>query len=322
MKKIFFSFLIVILLIGMTGCTKAGTDNSGYQIYYTNLERTELSSESYHPQAADTEDIAAELLEKLASPSASAEHTSLLTSGVEITGSSLSDGQLTVTFNDTYEELDNASEILLRAGVVMTMTQVKEIRTVVFHIGNDVLRDISGEPVGAMTGSMFINQLVGTNSYRYAALSLYFSNKDGNKIVREVRNVHYSSNTTLERVVMEQLLKGPMNTQLLPILPEDVRVLSVSVEDNLCTLNLSKEFLNVRGDEALLPEVTIYAIVDSLCDMLDVERVQFQVEGQSNVLYKESLNLSGPFHRNSELIETVESTDAELEQDGKPSVGL
>ena len=204
----------------------------------------------------------------------------------------------------------------------MTMTQVKEIRTVVFHIGNDVLRDISGEPVGAMTGSMFINQLVGTNSYRYAALSLYFSNKDGNKIVREVRNVHYSSNTTLERVVMEQLLKGPMNTQLLPILPEDVRVLSVSVEGNLCTLNLSKEFLNVRGAEALLPEVTIYAIVDSLCDMLDVERVQFQVEGQSNVLYKESLNLSGPFHRNSELIETGESTEAELEQDGKPSVGL
>ena len=55
MKKIFFSFLIVILLIGMSGCTKAGTDNSGYQIYYTNLERTELSSESYHPQAEDTD---------------------------------------------------------------------------------------------------------------------------------------------------------------------------------------------------------------------------------------------------------------------------
>lgn len=171
-----------------------------------------------------------------------------------------------------------------------------------------------------MTASMFLNAQVGTNSYRYASLSLYFSNKEGNKLVREVRNVHYSSNTTLERVVMEQLLKGPMNSQLLPVLPEDVSVISITVEDNLCTLNLSKEFLSVRDDDNLQPEVTIYSIVNSLCDMLGVERVQFQVEGQTNVLYKESLNLTGPFHRNSALIETAESTEAE--QDAKPSIGL
>lgn len=320
MKKIFCSILAVLLLIGMAGCAKKGTDSSGYQIYYTNIERTKLVEESYHAQSGETDGVIAELLVKLASPSMSAEHTSALVSGVEITGSSLSDGQLTVTFSDAYQNLDNASEILLRAAVVMTMAQVKDVRTVVFHIGNDVLRDISGEPVGAMTAGMFINAQVGINSYRYASLALYFSNKDGSKLVREVRNVHYSSNTTLERVVMEQLLKGPMSAQLLPVLPEDVRVISVAVEDNLCTLNLSKEFLNVRGDEKLLPEVTIYSIVNSLCDVLGVERVQFQVEGQTNVLYKESLNLTGPFHRNSDLIETTESTEAE--QDAKPSIGL
>lgn len=320
MKKILGSVLAVLLLISMAGCTKKGTDSSGYQIYYTNIERTRLVEESYHAQSGETDGVVAELLAKLASPSMSAEHSSVLTSGVEITGNSLSDGQLTVTFNDAYQNLDNAGEILLRAGIVMTMTQVKDVRTVVFHIGNDVLRDISGEPVGAMTAGMFINTQVGINSYRYASLTLYFSNRDGSKLVREVRNVHYSSNTTLERVVMEQLLKGPMSTQLLPVLPEDVRVLSVAVEDNLCTLNLSKEFLNVRGDENLLPEVTIYSIVNSLCDVLGVERVQFQVEGQTNVLYKESLNLTGPFHRNSDLIEITESTGAE--QDAKPSIGL
>lgn len=320
MKKILGSVLAVLLLISMAGCTKKGTDSSGYQIYYTNIERTRLVEESYHVQSGETDGVVAELLAKLASPSMSAEHSSVLTSGVEITGNSLSDGQLTVTFNDAYQNLDNAGEILLRAGIVMTMTQVKDVRTVVFHIGNDVLRDISGEPVGAMTAGMFINTQVGINSYRYASLTLYFSNRDGSKLVREVRNVHYSSNTTLERVVMEQLLKGPMSTQLLPVLPEDVRVLSVAVEDNLCTLNLSKEFLNVRGDENLLPEVTIYSIVNSLCDVLGVERVQFQVEGQTNVLYKESLNLTGPFHRNSDLIEITESTGAE--QDAKPSIGL
>lgn len=320
MKKIVCGFLAVLLMICMAGCSKRGNDSSQYQVYVTDSGHTRLLAEGFSTQTADTVEILGELLEKLKSPSVSGEHYSILPEEVAIENYTLTDGQLTVIFNDAYLNMDNASEIILRAGLVMTVTQLKDVRTVVFHIGNEVLRDFSGEPVGAMTGSMFITSQVGTNSYKYASLSLYFGNSTGNKIVREVRNVHYSNNTTLERVVMEQLLKGPMNTQLLAVLPENVRVISISVEDNLCTLNLSKEFLDVRGDDKLLPEVTIYSIVNSLCDMLNVERVQFQVEGQSNVLYKETLSLNGPFHRNSDLIETAESTEAQ--QDAKPSIGL
>lgn len=320
-KKIRYMALLAVLFLA--GCAKAKPDGMPYQVYVTNQQYSRLKTENYTGQDAEALALLDGLLEQIKTPSAVTDDYSVIPQEVEITDYNLTDGQLTVTFNPAYLQMDTAQEVLLRAGLVLTVSQVPDVRTVVFHIENDVLRDAAGEPVGAMTSSMFINTPVGMNSYQYASLSLYFSNREGDRIIREVRNVHYSSNTTLEKVVAEQLVKGPRSDQLLPILPEDVSVLDISVNQEDCTINLSKEFLNVRDDESLSPEVTIYGIVNSLCDVLNVKRVQFQVEGQSNVLYKESLSLSGPFHRNSELIEVVENLVAQpVENVVQPSVGL
>lgn len=317
MRRIVFG-LLVLLTVALTGCEKT-EDAGGYRIYVTNAERSRLQTETFSSTGVPADDVVEEMLNRIRTPLMSAENYSVIPENVEVTDYSLTDGQLTMTFSDDYRKLGRADEILLRAGVVLTMVQLTDVRTVVFHIGDDVLRDPAGEPVGAMTGSMFITSQVGKNSYQYASLALYFANQSGDRIVRETRNIHYSSNTTLEKVVMEQLIEGPRNAQLNPILPEGVTVLDITVEDRVCTLNLSKEFLDVRSDETLTPEAAIYAIVDTLCDVLRVERVQFQVEGQSNVLYKKKLSLDGPFHRNSDLIEVQ---DTQTEGGSQAAVGL
>lgn len=308
MKRSILIAAVLLLIACLTGCSQDAREESGYQVYVTNQQGTKLLKESLNMQEEQTQLLLAAMLQQMRVPVNTSEHYSIIPGETKLLDYTLTEGQLTVTFDSTYLQLEKAREILLRAGLVMTVTQLEDVRTVVFHVGDDVLRDSNGEPVGAMTGSQFLVDPVGSNSYKFASLALYFSNRAGSKVVRETRNVHYSSNTTLERVVMEQLLSGPMNGQLLPILPADVNVLDIKVEDDTCTVNLSKEFLNVRNDESMLPEVVIYAIVNSLCDVLNVENVQFQVEGQSNVIYKEKLSLEGPFHRNSELIETMENT--------------
>lgn len=45
------------------------------------------------------------------------------------------------------------------------------------------------------------------NSSQKATLKLYFSNKAGTRLVPETREVHYSSNISLEKLVMEQLIE-------------------------------------------------------------------------------------------------------------------
>lgn len=326
MKKIYGILFTAFLVFSLAGCGKKVSETAGYQVYYTNAARSSLLTESYTAKETDVSLVLGELLERMKNPASAQEHCSLIPEGVEVTGYNLTDGQLTIVFNDAYRQLENVSEILLRAGVVETVAQIKDVRTVVFHIGEDVLRNSAGEPVGAMTSSMFINNPVGINSYQYASLTLYYSNRLGDKIVKEMRNVHYSSNTTLEKVVMEQMIKGPMNKQLNQVVPDSLRVLGISVDKKTCTVNLDKQFLE-PNNLGVLPEVAIYSIVNSLCDVLGVDNVQFQVEGESDVMFGDTLSLNGPFHRNSEIIETAETIYDQSDEDGEsviaePSIGL
>ncbi|MDO4344702.1 MAG: GerMN domain-containing protein [Eubacteriales bacterium] len=325
MKKIMIWLVALFLAFGMAGCSQKKAETSGYQIFYMNPTRTKLLAEYYTPQGTTDLEIVGDIFRRMETPVSGTEKYSLFPTGVEIQEYDLVDGQLTVTFNEEYLKMDEVGEILLRAGLVKSVTQMEGVRTVVFHIGDDVLRDSDGEPVGAMTSAMFINNPVGLNSYQYASLSLYFANKDGTKIVREMRNVHYSSNLTLEKVIMEQLIKGPMNSQLLPVLPEETKVLDVTVENKLCTLNLSREFLEAEKPANITPSVSIYCIVNSLCDMLEVDRVQFLIEGDSHIIYEGELSLNGPFHRNGDIIEAAESTVQQTENQedaAQPSIGL
>lgn len=315
-------FLAVFLLLGLlSGCGREA-QSGGYQIYYTDAEAAKFLTETYVPQKTSTMEVVWELLTKMKNPaSATEQRYSLLPSEVEIQNAELTEEQLTVTFNAAYSRMDSAREVLLRAGLVKTVTQLDEVKRVVFHIGEEVLRDSAGDPVGAMTASMFITSPVGVNSYQFAQLALYFSTPSGDRIQREMRNVHYASNSSLEKIVMEQLLKGPMTGSALAVFPENVRVLGIYVDGKACTLNLSTEFLEeVPGVE---PKVTVYAIVNSLCDVLGVETVQFQVDGSSDIQYRDQLSLAGPFHRNSELIATDSgSVEETTETVAEPDVGL
>lgn len=322
MKKTIWVLFAVLMLILLTGCSKKTESTSGYQVYYTNADATKFLTETYVPQKTSAAEVAWELLTKMQRPTTATEQPySLIPDGVTIDGAELTDGQFTVTFSSSYSNLDFTHEMLLRAGVVKTLTQISEIKNVVFHVGSDVLRDASGDPVGTMTAAQFLTDPVGINSYQYASLTLYFGSEDGDKIVRETRNVHYSSNTSLEKVVMEQLLKGPMGGHTLVTIPEDTTVLGITVDGKECTLNLSESFLNAPSAD-VTPEVTVYSIVNSLCDVLGVEEVQLQIEGSSDVTYRDTLSLAGFFHRNSDLIEISSANEEEGNQIEEPSIGL
>ena len=89
-------------------------------------------------------------------------------------------------------------------------------------VNGQPLVDEAGDVVGAMTSESFINtEGNGINSYQNATLSLYFADSDGSLMEREMRNVHYSSNSTLEKVVLEELIKGPVNSRLQAVLPPE-----------------------------------------------------------------------------------------------------
>ena len=84
-------------------------------------------------------------------------------------------------------------------------------------------------------------------AYQYKELNLYFTNEEGNQLVPEARQVYYNGNTPIEKVIVEQLLRGPGESGHYATLPSDTRIVGVSVADGIAYVNLGKQFV----DEAL-----------------------------------------------------------------------
>ena len=49
------------------------------------------------------------------------------------------------------------------------------------------------------------------------------------------------------------------------------------------------------------PEVTLYSLVNSLVELPNVNKVQISINGETNVVFRETYNLSTVFERNLDI---------------------
>ena len=195
--------------------------------------------------------------------------------------------------------MDAAREVLARAGVVKTFAQLSDIQYVKFQIDGQPFLDSNQKPIGIMNQDSFLeNSGENLNSYQETDVVLYFVSKDGEKLVKEERKVYFDRNVTLETVVVEQLLKGPRESAK-PTLSSNVKVVSVTTVDNICYVNLSRDF--VQDALPLREEIPIYSIVNSLVDTCGVKKVQIAVEGFTDETFGEQMHLDQFYEKNEEL---------------------
>ena len=82
----------------------------------------------------------------------------------------------------------------------------------------------------------------------------------------------HNINTSMEQLIVEQLIAGPSGNGHQAVLPSNCKILSVSVTDNVCYINFDSAFLN--SSQSVNEYIPIYAIVNSLVDKTSVSKVQ------------------------------------------------
>ena len=110
----------------------------------------------------------------------------------------------------------------------------------------------------------------------------------------------HSANTSLERLVVEQLVAGPLDDAVNPVLPKETKILNVSVAENICYVNFDSSFL--AGVPNTSEKLTVYAIVDSLTELQTVNKVQITVNGSQDIMYRDAIPLNQPFGRDEQYI--------------------
>ena len=194
-----------------------------------------------------------------------------------------------------------STEVLYRAAVVKELSQISDVLYVRFYVdGKDAVYE-DGTVIGNMSDEDFVDTQEGAMAdVKWKTINLYFANKSGDALVKNSKRICYNKNVSVEKVVMEQLIKGTTESGCYQSIPSNTKLLSISVVDRICYVNLSQEFatdmVNAKSN------VTIYSIVNSLSGLEGIDGVKILVNGNSNLMYRDVISLDTVFHMNNELV--------------------
>ena len=290
MKKILAMLVGIALCMLLGACDSKGITEQEMFVYYLNADKNALRQEAYPKMDAEN------ALKKL-------EVHGVLTETLKVEQFQREGSNLKLYFETEYYTLAAAEEVLSRAAIVKTLTQVDGVQFVTFYEGEDELTDQSGRPIGVMRAEDFVqNTGSSIDAYQTTDLTLYFADKDGTHLKeRKVTGVHYNVNTTIERVVVERLMKGTSASGYQSTIPKTAMLLGVSVKEDICYVNLDSKFVTDSYD--IDPELAIYSIVNSVIENSDVTKVQILIDGASDVVYKSSVDLARPLKQNVQLLQ-------------------
>lgn len=308
MKKLFSAVLALVLACSLlTGCTvetqeeKVDSGSNQCYLYYVNKDETKVVKERYQPEQESAEFMLQDFTGILNAQEGSGDNLALLPSGVQLVTYRLNESLLELEFNSDYSEMSRAREILVRAGVVRTFLQIPGVTGIKIFIESEELKDSKGQAVGVIDGNTFV-EMWGSDkdAYRYDTFTLYFTDKTGEHLVAEQRNVYYKRILPRERVILEQLAKGPMVKGHYPTIPQETEILGVEVSDDVCYVDFSSAFSDSGID---IPVNTmIYSVVNSLLDTASADKVQISVEGDTEATLSDGTSLYSLFSKNTDLV--------------------
>ncbi|MBE5891441.1 MAG: sporulation and spore germination [Lachnospiraceae bacterium] len=312
MKKKLFPILLILCM--MTGLLSAGCGNhnrSGdISLYYLNLEGTSIVQSYYNPEDAGELEGIDLYLHALADDPDEDDIMKTIPDSVKVLDYSLDNYFLTLNFSEQYYDIPKAEEVLVRAAIVRTLTQLDDVVYVSFNVEGVALTNARGEVVGSMNADSFVeNPDAAINTSQEKTLTLYFSSSDGTYLVPETQTVYYSSNESLEKLIVKKLIAGPSTSGAVATIPATTHIITVSLMDGVCYVNLDANFMD--QNQEISEEVVLYSIVDSLTELDEVKKVQLSINGDTSGMVRYIYKLSDMYERNESFIQTV--TDAEEE---------
>ena len=302
--------LLALLLLGACG---GGKDREGYVVFYLNTEGTKIVPQEIELENTNGIAMVEELLAALQTQPSDATVRQTIPTNVEVLGYKGSSYQLTVDFSQEYYQLSPTDELLTRAAIAQTLLPVEEYSYVMFTVESQPLLNYRGELVGSMNADTFVENPGGQiNASQQTTLTLYFANMDGTGLVEETRVVHYSSNISMEKLVMEQLMEGPKQSGAQSTIPAETKLINVSVVDGICYVSLDETFLNQNPE--ITEQVVLFSIVDSLTELGNVQKVQISINGDTSGKCRYNYDLATMYEADESLVqgsETIEETTEE-----------
>lgn len=305
-KVRFLSFLLclVLFLIGLSACGRSekSKDTKGTYLWCLSADKNSIEKVEYKISGKTAYDQVEQMLEDLDTFPEEEDYCSIFQKGISVLNWNLSDEKLDLNFNSAYKDMRPSEELVFRYFLVRSLCQIDGVSWISFYVDGEALKDAENQTVGYMNLDSFV-QNIGKSLHNYQSqeFEFYFANTEGTALVKQSRQVRYNSNKSKEKVIIEELLKGSGENNTQGNSFGNTQILGVSVRDHICYVNFDGGFLEAYGGEN--PEIQIYSIVNSLIVNKLADKVQISVNGSTNIIYRDTVDLSRPLEFRENFVE-------------------
>lgn len=275
----------------------AGDGDITYSVYFLNKTKDALTEE-FRTYNSQEENIEYKLIHDLiAGPIDAENNVRAIGENVKILNIQSKSDVTIVNFSKEFGEMSENDTLLASFTVVKTLTQLEGIPKVTIEVEGEPLKDSSGNPRDPFTAEDIV---IASTTKKPAELSvtLYFYDENAEYLMKESRNITASNNDSIEKYVVEELIKGPTQNGLVATLDKESKLISVQTKDNTCFVNFSSDFIEKNTGGSTKEAGAIYSIVNSLTELEGIDKVQFLIEGKKADSFG-SFAFNEPFERDT-----------------------
>ena len=119
-------------------------------------------------------------------------------------------------------------------------------------------------------------------------------------LVPEIRTV--AKNDVPAQTAIELLTAGPKDARLVPVMPVDVQLRSLSIKDHIAYVNFNSKLVDNNSGGSSQELLLVAAIVNTLTEFPTIEQVQILVENQPRATLAGHVDISVPLSRSESII--------------------
>lgn len=141
---------------------------------------------------------------------------------------------------------------------------------------------------------------VTANSERAMQLTVYHATKDAMHLVPETHKVPVNSQPA--RTAIELLLAGTKNADLVSVMPQGVKLKNIVVKEHIAYVDFDNKLIKKNTGGSANEILLVGAIVNTLTEFPDIQKVQILVEGKKIDTILGHLDTSEPLSRSEKII--------------------
>lgn len=277
MKKILIILIVLIMIVG--GYNLLNKQTYDAVLYYPIKDNRGFGEEFKTIKYSNKEERIKKTLEILMEgPEDKNSFISIGEDKAKLKGFKLKDSDVEVNLYKQFADINNDSQ-KLRAMycIVNTLLQYNDIKRVKILIEGEEIKDNQGNIYGYFNyENLKMLDLVDT------VITLYFGDSQAMYVVPEKRKIVINKDISKEeyaKIILWELIKGPISNNLYPTIPKEVKVIDVEIDGDLLYVDFSEEMHTKHWRGAAGENMTLLSLANTLTEIEGIERVLPSVEG-------------------------------------------